>query len=154
LRHDSDYGRCAIPGRQWCGGGQGQGGGRKGLKGSGGIQHLQLCLLVLLHEGEGYGYSLSGKLAQFGFDEGAIDISVIYRALRGLEEQGLIRAEWDEKSLGPQRRVYSISQEGEAVLEVWMEGVRTRMKELEALDAAFRKTREEKNKQEADDARI
>jgi DNA-binding PadR family transcriptional regulator len=98
---------------------------------------LQACLLVLLHKGKSYGYSLAQDLKQFGFDPARIDISIIYRALRGLEMQGLVETAWDEYSLGPQRRMYEITPLGEAVLSAWMQNLHQRKLEIEALESVY-----------------
>jgi PadR family transcriptional regulator, regulatory protein PadR len=98
---------------------------------------LQSCLLVLLHREPGYGYSLMNGLQEFGFQPEYIDISIIYRALRNLEADGLVSDTWDDNSLGPQRRVYTITPQGETVLAEWIENLRQRKKEIEALEAAY-----------------
>jgi DNA-binding PadR family transcriptional regulator len=51
---------------------------------------LQPCLLALLHRESGYGYSLMNGLQDFGFQSEAMDINILYRALRGLEAAGLV----------------------------------------------------------------
>lgn len=98
---------------------------------------LQASLLVLLHGGKSYGYSLAQDLKQLGFGPERLDISIIYRALRGLELQGLVIASWDENSLGPQRRMYEITPQGEAVLAEWMQELHYRKLEIEALEAKY-----------------
>jgi DNA-binding PadR family transcriptional regulator len=98
---------------------------------------LESCLLVLLHREAGYGYSLMDGLKEFGFDTSVMDISILYRALRDLEEMGLVVSSWSEESLGPQRRMYTITPQGEAALSEWMEALRQRRREIEALEAAY-----------------
>lgn len=98
---------------------------------------LQSCLLVLLHREPGYGYSLMDGLQEFGFRPGQMDISIIYRALRNLEADGLVSDTWDDNSLGPQRRVYTITPQGEDSLVEWIQNLRQRRKEIEALEAAY-----------------
>lgn len=99
---------------------------------------LESCLLVLLHREPGYGYSLMSGLEAFGFQTEAMDISILYRALRELEAAGLVSGSWnEEKSLGPQRRIYTITPLGESALAEWMRALRQRRKELEALEVAY-----------------
>jgi len=98
---------------------------------------LQTCILVLLQKHKDYGYSLANDLAQFGFNPGSIDISIIYRALRGLEIQGLVSADWDEKSMGPQRRVYEITPRGTEALASLMNELSERKHEIEALEEVY-----------------
>jgi DNA-binding PadR family transcriptional regulator len=98
---------------------------------------LQSCLLVLLHREPGYGYSLMDGLQEFGFQPDQMDISIIYRALRSLEEDGLVSDTWDDNSLGPQRRVYTLTPQGQETLAEWIENLRQRRKEIEALEKAY-----------------
>jgi DNA-binding PadR family transcriptional regulator len=98
---------------------------------------LESCLLVLLHRESGYGYSLINGLQDFGFQSGQMDISILYRALRELEAAGLISSTWDDNSLGPQRRMYTITPEGESALAEWIQSLRQRRKEIETLEAAY-----------------
>ena len=112
--------------------GRGRGGGRRKMF------FLESCLLVLLHHEPGYGYSLMSGLKDFGFQTEAMDISILYRALRELEAVGLVSGSWDgEKSLGPQRRMYTITPQGESALSEWVQALRQRRREIEALEAAY-----------------
>lgn len=120
-----------MPGGYGFGQGRGRGGGRRKMF------FLESCLLVLLHREAGYGYSLMDGLKEFGFDTSVMDISILYRALRDLEEMGLVVSSWSEESLGPQRRMYTITPQGEAALSEWMKALRQRRMEIEALEAAY-----------------
>ena len=111
--------------------GRGRGGGRRRML------FLQSCLLVLLHREPGYGYSLMDGLSEFGFQPDQMDISIIYRALRDMQANNLVSDSWDDNSLGPQRRVYTITPRGEEALAGWIENLRQRRKEIEALEAAY-----------------
>ena len=115
-------------------GGRGMGRGRRGQRK---MLFLQSCLLVLLHREPGYGYSLMDGLQEFGFQPEYMDISIIYRALRDMQTNELVSDSWDDNSLGPQRRVYTITPQGEEGLAGWIENLRQRRKEIEALEAAY-----------------
>jgi len=117
-----------MPGRR------GRGGGRRRRV----MSFLQPCLLVMLHRGESHGYNLLNGLDEFGFNPGAKDPSLIYRALRELEEQGMVTSEWDpDGSLGPQRRVYQITPKGEDYLAGWVNDLRRTRQEIDALIQAY-----------------
>jgi DNA-binding PadR family transcriptional regulator len=118
-------------------GGKGYGMGKGRRRGQRKMFFLQSCLLVLLHREPGYGYSLMDGLQEFGFQPDQMDISIIYRALRSLEADGLVSDSWDDSSLGPQRRVYTITPQGETALDTWIQNLRRRRKEIEALEAAY-----------------
>ena len=77
--------------------------------------------LVLLHEDNSYGYELMERLEEeFGFEQ--ISAGSVYRALRQMEKEGLCSSEWDFRANevgGPPRRMYAITDEGEAYLKAW-----------------------------------
>lgn len=104
---------------------------------------LESSLLVLLLRKPGYGYSLIDGLAEFGFQTERLDASVIYRALRDLESAELVVDSWDNNSLGPPRRVYTITATGKAVLAEWVESLRQSRKEVEVLEAAYEEARKQ-----------
>ena len=79
---------------------------------------------------------ISGKLV-LGFNPKQLDPSLVYRVLRELEMVDFVTSEWDSNSLGPQRRVYKITPEGENHLDEWMKDLRRTRKEIEALEAAY-----------------
>ena len=124
-------------------GGRGYGRGRGSGRGRGQKQRirrfLEPCLLVLLHREQAHGYSLIDELKDFGFDPDRMDPSLLYRALRDLEAQGLVEGEWDSESLGPQRRVYTVTPDGEARLEDWICELRSTRQHILALEQAYEK---------------
>ena len=62
------------------------------------MSFVQPCLLVMLNRDSAHGYSLLNGLSEFGFRPGQLDPSLVYRALREMEEIGLVSSEWDEES--------------------------------------------------------
>jgi len=79
------------------------------------VRMLEPALLLLLHYGPAHGYSLLEKLKEFGL--GDLDPSMVYRALRDMEEKGWVVSTWDEKQAqGPPRRVYRLTALGDEVL--------------------------------------
>jgi len=93
----------------------------------------------MLHRGEAHGYSLLNGLGEFGFNLDRLDPSLVYRALREMEATSLVASEWADESLGPQRRVYRISQEGEQALAQWVADLRRTRQEIDHLLAAYEK---------------
>jgi PadR family transcriptional regulator PadR len=76
---------------------------------------LESVLLLLLHYEPAHGYTLLEGLDEFGL--GSIDPSAVYRTLRSMEDRGWVTSTWDaEQTLGPPRRVYGITDEGDEVL--------------------------------------
>lgn len=74
------------------------------------------CLLLLLREGAAHGYELAENLCSFGFDHS--DPGALYRALRKLEDEGLVQSDWERSDSGPKRRVYSLTAAGVEELDV------------------------------------
>jgi PadR family transcriptional regulator PadR len=121
-----------MPGGRGGGRGRGRGRGRR----QGVMNFLRPCLLFLLCRGEGHGYSLLDGLAEFGFGRG-IDPSLVYRALREMEEAGWIASRLGEESQGPQRRVYRILPAGEQHLADWIDNLRRTRDEIDHLVQAY-----------------
>ena len=77
--------------------------------------YLRPCLLLLLHEAPSHGYDLLERLNELGFD--ASDPGHLYRGLRKLESEGLVRSAWERSISGPRRRRYTLTDRGFAELE-------------------------------------
>ncbi len=71
---------------------------------------LRPCLLLLLREQPAHGYDLLERLRPFGFVRE--DPGGLYRALRALEAEGLVRSSWEPSSEGPDRRIYQLTRAG------------------------------------------
>lgn len=74
-------------------------------------------VLLLLRDLSSYGYDLMKALSGFGF--AMLNPGPLYRMLRQMERDGLVRSHWDTSRQGPARRVYSITDAGEAYLRLW-----------------------------------
>ena len=84
------------------------------------VRFLEPALLLLLWGNPAHGYPLLDQLGEFGLAE--IDPSVVYRALRDMEEKGWVTSTWDEQQTqGPPRRVYYLTPEGHEVLGWWVQ---------------------------------
>jgi DNA-binding PadR family transcriptional regulator len=103
----------------------------------------------LLRRGQAHGYSLLNDLEEFGFQPGQKDPSLIYRALRDMEEDGLVVSEWDPDSLGPQRRVYGITPDGQQHLRIWIADLRRTRQEINTLIQAYERLETERGGEQA-----
>ena len=74
-------------------------------------------LLLMLRQWSSYGYELMEKLSTFGL--AAMNPGTFYRTLRQMEKDGMVSSNWDTSEGGPARRVYSITDAGEAYLNYW-----------------------------------
>jgi poly-beta-hydroxybutyrate-responsive repressor len=80
------------------------------------------ALLLLLRERATHGYELLEQLPQLT-GETRVDMGNLYRVLRVLEEDGLVRSEWRDEEPGPSKRTYEITDEGLALLDRWAEAL-------------------------------
>jgi len=71
---------------------------------------LRPCLLLLLREHPAHGYDLLERLRPLGFNRD--DPGRLYRALRTLENDELVRSVWEKSSSGPDRRIYELTRKG------------------------------------------
>ena len=71
---------------------------------------LRPCLLLLLREDPAHGYDLLERVQSLGFD--GSDPGGLYRALRALEKEKLVRSVWEPSESGPDRRIYEITRAG------------------------------------------
>ncbi len=75
---------------------------------------LRPCLLLLLREHPAHGYDLLERLRPLGFSRD--DPGRLYRALRALETDELVRSVWEKSTSGPDRRMYELTRTGMEVL--------------------------------------
>ena len=78
---------------------------------------LMPAVLLLLRDMSSYGYDLMKALTRFGF--ALMNPGPLYRMLRQMEKEGLVSSSWDTAGQGPARRIYSITEAGEAYLKLW-----------------------------------
>jgi PadR family transcriptional regulator, regulatory protein PadR len=78
---------------------------------------LASWLLLLLRNWSAHGYQLIQTLTVMGL--GLVDPATVYRTLRQLEQEGYITSVWDPGASGPARRMYTLTDAGQAYLDVW-----------------------------------
>jgi poly-beta-hydroxybutyrate-responsive repressor len=71
---------------------------------------LRPCLLLLLREQPAHGYELLERLQSLG--HAGDDPGGLYRTLRALERDGLVRSSWAPSTSGPDRRIYELTRAG------------------------------------------
>ena len=72
--------------------------------------YLRTCVLLLLREEPTHGYDLLQRLRPLGC--AGDDPGRLYRALRALEDEGLVRSAWERSATGPNRRIYELTRRG------------------------------------------
>jgi poly-beta-hydroxybutyrate-responsive repressor len=91
---------------------------------------IQPRLLLQLSKKPAHGYELMETLAKED-DHPAPDPGALYRTLRQLEEEGLVRSTWDTDGTGPARRVYELTDQGLEYLHAWAINIRRTKARLE-----------------------
>src|SRR5262249_37393436 len=84
---------------------------------------VEPSLLLLLRERPLHGYELIERLPEV-VGEGRVDAGNLYRLLRALEAEGLVRSEWRADLPGPAKRTYELAAEGRRLLDRWAEALR------------------------------
>lgn len=84
--------------------------------------YLRPCLLLLLAERPAHGYDLLEQMPQLGVERS--DPGGLYRALRAMEQDGLVRSWWGRSQVGPARRTYALTEEGLDWLHAWAGSLR------------------------------
>ncbi len=92
-------------------------------------------ILLTLREWNSYGYELMERAAVFGFE--AMNPGTLYRALRQMEKDGLCESKWETSRGGPARRMYSITDAGEAYLDFWAEALEQYQRNMEAFFSMY-----------------
>jgi poly-beta-hydroxybutyrate-responsive repressor len=80
------------------------------------------AVLLLLRDRPAHGYELLDRLGELLPSEG-VDMGNLYRLLRALEDDGLVRSEWDASVPGPAKRVYELTDPGRELLGEWAAGL-------------------------------
>jgi len=79
---------------------------------------LTAHLLAMLKDLSAHGFDLAQRLQQEGL--GRYNSGTIYRALRQMEEIGLVSSMWDTSTHGPARRMYTLTKAGSLFLKNWI----------------------------------
>jgi PadR family transcriptional regulator, regulatory protein PadR len=91
---------------------------------------LAPVVLLTLREWNSYGYELMERTAAFGF--GAMNPGTLYRTLRQMEKNGHVKSRWETSRGGPARRMYSITEAGEAYLDFWAQALKQYQRNMDA----------------------
>ena len=107
--------RKSVPRTRWHAGGRWHVRGRI-------ERFVEPALLLLLAERPAHGYELIDPVSELIPGE-RIDMGNLYRVLRALEEDGLVRSEWDAAEPGPAKRRYELTPQGLELLRAWVKAL-------------------------------
>ncbi|WP_225047838.1 PadR family transcriptional regulator [Lacticaseibacillus kribbianus] len=79
---------------------------------------LENAILMIIGQGETYGYALLEQLADAGF--GAIPEGTVYPLLLKLQRNGLVHAVRHASATGPDRKYYRLTPQGAAQLDEFL----------------------------------
>ena len=82
---------------------------------------LSFWILLLLYERPSYPYEMSAEVAKISQGTISVDDNSIYRALNRFESVGIVKSELQQSSSGPQRKYYSLTNTGKALLTEFTE---------------------------------
>ena len=78
---------------------------------------LDLLVLKAVSLGKLHGYGVLLRIEQISGGTLSIEQGALYPALRALESSGLIEGQWQEQAGSPARKIYRLTQTGQAELE-------------------------------------
>jgi PadR family transcriptional regulator, regulatory protein PadR len=79
-------------------------------------------ILLTLRRCNSHGYELTKQVAKLGL--APMNPGTWYRTLRRMEEEGILESRWETSGNGAARRMYSITDAGEAYLDFWVEALK------------------------------
>ncbi|MBU3145509.1 PadR family transcriptional regulator [Clostridium sp. CF012] len=80
---------------------------------------IEGVILKVISKEETYGYEIYKKLQEYGFEDFAE--GSLYPLLLRLEKNNLIKAEKKQSLFGPDRKYYSLTEEGQREMEEFIE---------------------------------
>ena len=80
---------------------------------------LEGCVLEIIRREETYGYEIVRTLRAFGFEN--VVEGTIYPMLLRCEKNGYLKSRRVESEIGPKRKVFSLTQEGEQYLDAFLD---------------------------------
>jgi DNA-binding PadR family transcriptional regulator len=107
----------------------------------------------MIYENPTHGYQLMEEMETRGFVLPArLESGAVYTILRRMETHGLLVSRWEKVASGPDRRIYTITDEGAQALKTGLETIVRRQSLMENLVAfyndQFKSDENEKNEGE------
>jgi len=95
---------------------------------------LRPIVLAALKKGKSHGYDLAQALAGLDiFRDSVPDASGVYKTLKVMEKEGLVRSALDANSGGPAKRCYTLTPKGRKCLRRWICTLREYRNQLDRL---------------------
>lgn len=91
---------------------------------------IEAQLLLLLQIKSSHGYELIQRLNDADFTIEEVDPATIYRHLRRMDKEELVKSHWETGPSGPGRRLYTITKSGEELLSQWTINIKQQKEKL------------------------
>jgi PadR family transcriptional regulator, regulatory protein PadR len=102
---------------------------------------IQPAILVLLMEERMHGYRVAERIAGMPhFASQKPDMSGVYRSLKTMESLELVASSWDVSGSGPAKKMYELTESGEACLQTWIQTLADYRKSITDLLRLARRT--------------
>ena len=102
---------------------------------------LRPTLLAALKNGKSHGYDLANALVRLDvFRDSVPDASGVYKTLKVMEKEGLVKSALDTNSGGPAKRCYTLTPKGGKCLRQWVGTLREYRDRLDRLLAILKAT--------------
>ena len=87
-------------------------------------------IFLMLRQWNSYGYEMMERMREFGLE--TMNPGTLYRSLKNMEKNGAVKSTWETSEGGPARRVYSITDVGEAYLDFWAKSLEQYQRNVDA----------------------
>jgi PadR family transcriptional regulator PadR len=105
------------------------------------VRLVRPAILGVLAQGPLHGYLVIQKLERLSFFKNqSPDPTGIYRALKSMEEEGLLVSKWDMVQSGPARRFFTLTEDGRDCLERWFQTLGEYRKDVDNMIVFLTKT--------------
>jgi PadR family transcriptional regulator PadR len=75
-----------------------------------------VLILAVLSDGPRHGYAIAREIERRSHEALSMGEGALYPALRALEREGMVLSEWETQPSGPARRIYTLTDAGQAKL--------------------------------------
>ena len=75
-----------------------------------------VLILAVLADGPRHGYAIAREIERRSREALSMGEGALYPALRALEREGMVLSEWETQPSGPARRIYTLTEAGQAKL--------------------------------------
>jgi DNA-binding PadR family transcriptional regulator len=96
---------------------------------------LEVAILYSLADSDTHGYDLFARIEALAGGLVCVDSGTMYRMLRAMEQDGLVTSSWQAAEVGPNRRVYVLTDQGFESLAAMAASLATRASAMQELAA-------------------